>query len=143
MTWIDGLAVLVFAAALFINLYILYWLVRLERIGCQCAMDWRRYYIIAFMILNILFALFGMKRSDVMGNVIYGVWLVLVVLNIVFVLQYVHRLKKEKCECSAGLARDVMYVIAIINTALIFLSLIASLVIIMLATRVQKAVSKR
>ena len=106
-------------------------------------MDWRRYYIIAFMILNILFALFGMKRSDVMGNVIYGVWLVLVVLNIVFVLQYVHRLKKEKCECSAGLARDVMYVIAIINTALIFLSLIASLVIIMLATRVQKAVSKR
>ncbi len=44
-------------------------------------------------------------------------------LFLVFTLQYLHRLKMEKCECSASFVRDVMYFYLLAVVAIIMLSL--------------------
>jgi hypothetical protein len=53
--------------------------------------------------------------------------LVLGILNIVFTLQYVWKLKKEKCECSSSLAREVIWLAAWLNVALVIFAIVYSL----------------
>lgn len=101
-----------------IELLILRYLMRLETIGCECAMDWRRDYIIFFIALTIVnaFVVLFMGPQQVPG--LQFALFVMGFLNVVFVLQYVHRLKKEKCECSISVYREIMYIIAILRAAL-------------------------
>jgi len=53
--------------------------------------------------------------------------LILGVLNIVFVLQYVHRLKQEKCECSESIAREVIYITAMLQALVVALGMLLSI----------------
>jgi hypothetical protein len=39
------------------------------------------------------------------------------ILFVVAVFQYVNRLKREKCECSEGLGRSILFIVAAINSA--------------------------
>ena len=107
--------------------YILTYLVKLERIGCECAQDWRRKYIIFYSILIIALALYDLSvivlHKDPLSH-ISAISLfrapVILALGIVFVIaaiQYVNRLKREKCACSDTYARLILLIVAIIDAA--------------------------
>lgn len=106
-----GLAVcFIVIQALIVN-----YLVRLESTGCECAMDWRRRYIIFFLILTIVYAFmtFFLEPQDI--PILQTSMLVMGILNVIFTLQYVHMMKKQKCNCSESIYRDILSIVAIFN----------------------------
>jgi hypothetical protein len=107
-----------------LQLGILNYLIRLERIGCACAMDWRRTYMIAYMIMTILIGIFTMASGMKPPVALAMALPILGLFYIVFVLQYVSRLKKEKCECSESVFRDVMEILAYLYVLLMLLSIV-------------------
>lgn len=113
---------------------IVHYLMRLEAIGCKCAMDWRRSYIMFFLIVSILYTLsaFFINRESL--PILQTIMVVLGLLNVVFTLQYVHRLKKEKCECSESIYREILNVVAIFNA--IIYSMLLTIVIMFLFTMI-------
>lgn len=121
--------IMFFFAAIFVVLQtlIVNFLYKLESIGCQCAMDWRRQYIIFFLILSILYTLFAFFFDPASLPLMQSIMVILGLVNVVVTLQYVYRLKKEKCECSESIYRDVMTFIAIFNA--IVYSLLLSVII--------------
>jgi len=142
---IDFLLSLVLVA---LNIYILVYLFRLESIGCECAMDFRRTYAIAYLIVSIVYSLVvavlmhvfnrpetivpaGSKVPGVTLGVISLVMLIAGVLYVIFGVQYITRLRDEKCECSQDLARDVWQVVLYIKIA--FYILTALLIVITLS----------
>lgn len=114
----KGIGLIIAVVFLIIQVLIIHYLLRLEKIGCKCAMDWRRSYIIFFMFFSILYTLsiFFINRDAL--PILQMLMTVLGLMNVVFTLQYVHKLKKEKCECSASIYREVMMVVAIFNAIL-------------------------
>lgn len=126
----PALASILTILGIVLQLLILRYLLTLEKIGCKCAMDWRRDYIMFYLGLLIVFSLVNLFLTPDVIPLLQSSMFVLGVLNVVFVLQYVHRLKKEKCECSASVYREVMYILAVINAflyALILLLLVIAL----------------
>lgn len=110
--------VIQFAFALIIvviNVIIIKYLISLESMGCECAMDWRRNYIMFYFVLSLVYAISTpfLDKGDI--PLIQSLLVILGVINTIFILQYVHRLYKEKCACSQSLARDLMTVIALVN----------------------------
>ena len=122
-----------------IQLFIINYLLKLEKIGCECAMDWRRNFLIMFFIISVLYIILLPVVSMEVLPYIQAVYSVLGILNVVFVIQYVYRLKKEKCACSEALMREVMLVMAIIDAVIYSFAL--SLVIFVIFT-VGKLASK-
>jgi len=120
----------IYALSSFISLllfaYILNFLVKLESTGCECAMDWRRTYIMFYMSYMLLFniasltMLFSKNPPPVLRR-IYAVFsplsIILGILFVVFTFQYVHRLRKEKCACSEELGRTILTLVAAIDAA--------------------------
>lgn len=100
------LAILSIAIAI-LYLYLLNYVYKLERIGCECSDDWRRnfikYYIIAIFVLVV--------ASFFMGPIIIFIAPITFVANIVCIVviyQYVKKLKLEKCACADGTERKVL-----------------------------------
>lgn len=104
---------------------IIYYLVTLERLGCACAMNFKRNYILGYnavYITNTVVALF-MGMPAIFG--LYAkyplLWLIPFILfigaivNVVFVIQFVNELKREHCACSDSVYKDVMYVLSILG----------------------------
>ncbi len=107
--------------------YILNFLFKLESTGCECAMDWRRNYIMFYMAYMLLFTvtsllmLFAKKPPSRMLRKLHAILspvsILLGILFIVFTFQYVHRLHKEKCGCSEDMGRTVLTLVAAIDAA--------------------------
>lgn len=123
--------------------YILNFLWKLEAAGCACAMDWRRDYIMSYMAFMIFFNFFSLilmytNPSPIlrrMHALMSPVSLVLAILFIVFTFQYVHRLYKEKCQCSEDLGRSILMLVATIDAAVFSvmgLIIVASIIAMML-----------
>lgn len=120
-----------------INIWVLVYLFRLESIGCKCAMDWRRTYVIAYLIVSIVYSAFvwfltyRFSKSALIGadsripaitlGVLSLVMLIAGILYIVFGMQYISRLREEKCECSDDVAREVWEVVLYIHIAFLVL----------------------
>lgn len=101
--------------AVVINVYILVYLFHLEKVGCQCAMNWRRNYIMFFVGLSLVLAILSLVKVDLLtSSLLMTLFSALSIANVVFILQYVHMLKKEQCQCSESLAREIMQVIAVL-----------------------------
>ncbi len=115
-----GIAMII---ALILNAFLLNYIFRLETMGCECAKDWRRDYIqyyLIFMVIYILVQFWLLMKDDMSSFVTFTVAMnlimfVLGILFVVFALQYVHKLKVAKCECSEDFARDVLQIVAIID----------------------------
>lgn len=135
-------------ALIALNIYILVYLFRLESIGCDCAMDFRRAYAIAYLIVSMVYSVtvaivmhvfsntsVGARLDGRVPGIVLGVMslvmLIAGILYVVFGVQYINRLRDEKCACSQALARDVWQVVLYIKIA--FYILIALLVIITLS----------
>ena len=60
---------------------------------------------------------------------------ILGVINVIVTLQYVNRLKREKCECSESMYKDVITLVAIFNAVLyMFLLVIVLYMVFSLST---------
>lgn len=145
-------ASLISIAILILNVFIIAYLNNLETIGCKCAIDFRRTYIFTYMIISLLnVILYPIIRYLVVSmdskiiSIILYVWSIIMtlagLLNIVFAVQYIHRLREEKCACSKSVVRDVWEVTIYITIALIILAFI-NLAYLLITTRdFQKSLS--
>lgn len=131
---IDWVSIASIVASVVYATYIHHYVVRLERIGCGCAMDFRRSYIqwytlalVVIGVVNIVLRLAGGDAGLAFISVVLSpIVLLATIVYIIFVLQYVNRLRREKCHCSETMARAILYIITIIYTILAcLLSLIA------------------
>jgi hypothetical protein len=120
MPWMMMLSL---AIMMVYNAWIYHYVSHLERVGCPCAMDWRRTYIQGFtgasVVVSVIYLLSILSNHPGVLRVTHALTAPFIgigaILMVIFVLQYVHRLKEEKCLCSQAAARDVMYIVAIIN----------------------------
>lgn len=108
-----------------IGLYIafLIYLDKLEKVGCECALNWRRKFIFAFIVVALAWTVASIVTMPV-DNMYLAIFLALFrIAFIVIAIQYINQLKKDKCECSQELTRDVMYYYAWISVILTALSI--------------------
>lgn len=110
-----------------IQLLILNYLFRLEKTGCECAMDWRRSYTMFFLVLTLLYTVSALFIDRSTIPILQTVMVVLGLVNVVVVLQYVHKLKEEKCACSESIYREIMMYGAIFN-AIVYSALLSILI---------------
>lgn len=118
-----------------LQIYILYYTFKLERIGCECARDFRRTYAQVFIIaslavyatLGVLEALTNAENMHAMAitkAVLNGIMFLAGIVYVVFVWQYISRLRRIKCACSTSLARDIWEVVNYIQAAIIIITVI-------------------
>lgn len=138
-----------------VMLYVIHDYIRkLERTGCECSTDWRRSYISWYVIImgvvalvQILAMSFGHGLQYLSAFAAYGIVPLLMfigtILMVVFSLQYVHRLKKEKCKCSEGTGRVVLQVLSWYYVVMWALQLIAALNVVGLIFLALKSKGKK
>ena len=91
------------------------YLVDLEKTGCKCAMDWRRTYMIAFFAWSFVNVILLYSNASIRLKMMsLTITSAMGVLNVVFMLQYIHRLKATKCSCSRSIYREIMYIYSIL-----------------------------
>ena len=91
------------------------YLYHLESIGCKCAINWRRTFIMIFIGFSLLLSILHFINIDpITSSLVMGAYSLLSIANVVIILQYVHILKEEQCTCSASIAREIMQVIAVL-----------------------------
>ena len=115
---------------------IIYYLNNLKTIGCECALNFKRDYIMYYSIVNILFNVVSLTVGvpTILNYynrypILYSVPAVLfaaAIVNMVFIFQYVEEMKKINCECSESVYRDMMFVLAILQAISIGLILLLS-----------------
>ena len=96
---------------------IIYYLKNLETIGCACAMDYKRTYILFYHVLSIFIGISGVFINlDILtkNNVVQLIFMAISSTNYVFTIQYVQQMKKENCNCSESVYRTMMYILSII-----------------------------
>lgn len=102
-----------------VHIYIIYWLLRLETTECICALDWRRHFIIFYAFFSLILAATAMSGLNIPSLKLLS--FILGIVNIIFTIEYVHKLKTEKCACSESIAREVIYIAAFINIGIVAL----------------------
>lgn len=113
-------------SAFIIALYIVFlvYLFKLEKIGCDCALNWKRNYMITFMIFVLSTNFVSIILPSLRYNVVFVV--ISAVLSLMFLIvtiQYVQQLKKDKCDCSKDLTREIMFYYSWIMLVLFWLSI--------------------
>lgn len=113
-----------------IQVFIVKYLINLEKIGCECAKDWRRKFIIFYLIFVLAYSIVIILVPQTLPPIIQFVLLLLGVSNIIITIQYVYKLKKDKCECSESVMREILYFIAIFNALLFILLIVLSILLL-------------
>lgn len=111
--------------AIEVGLYIafLIYLGKLEETGCACALNWQRQFIIAFIVFALVWTLASLVMPP-FKNLYLAILLTAFRLAfIVIAIQYINKLKKEKCECSEHLTREILYYYAWISVILTAIAL--------------------
>lgn len=128
---VAGLISLTLSVLYILNISYLY---SLEQKGCECAMDYRRVYIMAFTAVFLVYSLLlNWIAPKIIINYIHYILPVMMVggiVNVIFTLQYVAKLKVTECKCSESVYRDIMETLAIINAVtygIAFLMALASI----------------
>ena len=112
---------------------IIYYLKQLETIGCKCAMNYKRTYIMSYHIFALVIGsatlLSGDKILEYIAKSSLAIPVILLltvaaITNVVFTLMYVEELKKDNCECSESVFRTMMYILSIINAVTLGLFLL-------------------
>lgn len=113
---------------------IIKYLKHLEEIGCECAMTFKRKYILYFNCVNLVLFILSLteimsvfKKNKNLYSIFRTIYLVSLILNIVYTIQYVNELKRNNCDCSEDIRRDVMYYFSIIDAIIIFISFVVTI----------------
>jgi hypothetical protein len=120
--------------SIFLAILIIYYLKRLETIKCDCALNFKRNYILAFTSLSLLLSIsnFLFKGYKIYIKILLLIYIPLIIAsitNIIFTIQYVSELKKTKCECSESVTREIMFIVSILRAIVIILALLVILFI--------------
>uniref|UniRef100_A0A6C0JLT4 Uncharacterized protein n=1 Tax=viral metagenome TaxID=1070528 RepID=A0A6C0JLT4_9ZZZZ len=120
---------LMLSISIFLAILIIYYLKRLETIKCDCALNFKRKYILGFTSLSLLlsisnFLFKGYKIYIKFLLLIYVPWIIATITNVIYTIQYVSELKKTKCECSESVYREIMFILAILNSITISLAVL-------------------
>ncbi len=123
LQYLPALITLALVAA---QIAVIVYLDDLEKKGCKCAMDYRRQYILIYTAVMVGLALLnffgnyvvrGLAAAGALVTALYTIGVVAAgVTNIVFIFQYVQKLKDEKCGCSESVYRDLMYGLGILSS---------------------------
>lgn len=104
------------------------WIEHMEKTGCDCSNDWRKdftkYYIIFTLSYNIISAFYLIFIGNNI-NIAFNVKVLITIVDIFFIINtylYITKLKKEKCECSEGIFREITLIHTIISACLIFIA---------------------
>lgn len=126
-----------------LNAWFLAYLIKLEKSDCECALTWRRYYLIAYIAFNLFTNMLLLVFPGIFKNQFVAAFApilpILSILFIVFAIQYVSYLKESKCECSEAMAREVLNIYAWINVAVICIAVVQSFIYIYYMWRFTKA----
>ena len=121
-----------------IQILIINYLFQLEKIGCDCAMDYKRNYILSYLVINTLFItlhfftdVFKYTSNNNLSSFLMSIYSVGGIVNISFIIQYVNMLKAKKCECSESIYREIMYISAIIDALVLGFSFLLFFIIIL------------
>ena len=100
-----------------INVIIIYYLYNLTQIGCTCAMNYKRTYILCYTIFIIISGIIVLIFHPKSIFMVYGALplIILGIINIIYTIQYVDDLKITNCACSESIIRTMMYILAYIN----------------------------
>jgi len=125
-----------------IQISIINYLFQLERKGCKCAMDYKRTYILAYLVINALFVIlhlftnvFKYTSNNNLASFLMSIYSVGGIVNIAFIIQYVNMLKAKKCECSESIYRDILYISSIIDALILGLSLLLVFYVVLFSTK--------
>lgn len=105
------------------------WIEHMEKTGCKCSEDWKeqfiKYFIMFIIPYNIISALYliFIGENMIIAFTIKIIILVLTILFIILTFLYIIKLKKEKCDCSEGIEREITLIYTIIQGCLIFISI--------------------
>ena len=101
-------------------IYILYWIWKLENTGCVCSKDWRRNFIVFWMIFYLPLMLLT-KNNKINKNILLILLFFVNIIFIIVVFQYVHKLKNEKCKCADGTELQVLEIFNYLQIALLII----------------------
>jgi hypothetical protein len=125
-----------------IQISIINYLFQLERKGCKCAMDYKRTYILAYLVINALFVIlhlftnvFKYTSNNNIASFLMSIYSVGGIVNIAFIIQYVNMLKAKKCECSESIYRDILYISSIIDALTLGLSLLLVFYVVLFSAK--------
>lgn len=99
---------------------IIYYLNNLQKIGCECAINYKQRYIFGYAIFSLLLGFSNLFTDKVrkFAEKTPAILILLLgasILNIVFTLLYIDEVKKANCDCSESVFRDMMFVLSIIQ----------------------------
>ena len=127
------MSIIEYLFALVITGVIIVYLIRLEIIGCKCAMDFKRNYIIYFHIFEIIFytsiilsqgkLLEYILDSRHVTSIFLAVGIATLV-NIIFSLLYIGEIAVKKCKCAQS---NVGLMIFFLNAFYLFIIISAAL----------------
>lgn len=122
---------------LLLQLLIINYLYQLENKGCDCAMDYKRKYILGYMVLNVVFVILSMFTNVLknafnsnIGSLLMSLYAIGGIVNIVFIIEYVNLLKEKHCECSESVYRDLIYVFSILDACTLVMSFLLALFVL-------------
>lgn len=125
-----------------IQISIINYLFQLERTGCNCAMDYKRTYILAYLVINALYVIlnlftnvFKYTSNNKFASFLMSIYSLGGIVNIAFIIQYVNMLKAKKCECSESIYRDLMYIVAVIDALVLGLSLLLVFYVVLFSAK--------
>ena len=100
-----------------LNCIILYWLMRLEKIQCNCALTWQRQLLVFYVILSIFMMvciLYGMRGSR---DFFYMelVFTLFGAFSVIVSLHYIYMLRTNRCICSEHVGREILYILSILK----------------------------
>jgi hypothetical protein len=129
---------------LFISGTILYYLYYLEKINCKCSLTFQRnyiyYYTIIIFVINAV-TIFFQKKLKEMALVILPISIMLLIaglVNIIYTFEYVNDMKKQNCKCSDSIVKDLMFIVAVLQSFVIITFLLTILSIFLFKINLQK-----
>ena len=124
--------IILFVGTVF-ELWILAYLLKLERIGCNCALDFRRHFIMFHLLFSICASIYlFMYKEEASINIPFIILInILGVIYAFTVFSYVKHLEKGKCKCSEDIRGLVLKITSIIMMVLyIYVGIMIMFVII-------------
>lgn len=133
--------ILIVSVVITINIWFLVYLIKLEKEGCKCSLDWRRYYIIAYIFVLIGWNVFNLVYP-IQSHLMFSVVMVIAaILFIIFTFQYINLLKSRKCNCSEDIAKRVLSIYTWVLVGFFVIILLQVFIMFMFASRRYMAVS--
>lgn len=129
-----------FVLEMFVLVSALEWIWNLEKTDCKCSeydkRDFIKFNLMFHIIMSPIITFYHLYnliyRENVQENIyVTSIKIVISILsfiNIIFSLQYIQKLKDEKCVCSEDQKREIYYIYNWIKVSLILMSVLISII---------------